>query len=98
MARHLSRVILAAVCAGAVGTASADEGFRCGSKLIELGMTRSQVLQYCGAPAAESEEVQDVRSGGRVVGKTTVYRWTYSSYSSIRVLVFDQDKLTAIKN
>jgi hypothetical protein len=42
-------------------------------------------------------DVQDVRSGNRVVGTTEVHRWTYESYSGTRVLVFDQDKLRSIE-
>lgn len=84
-------------CIATVGTAAADDGFRCGSKLIETGMTQADVLNYCGAPTSQSEEVMPVRSGQRVVGTTTSYRWTYSSYSATHVLVFDQDKLVAIE-
>lgn len=87
------------VLAGTVafGTAPADESFRCGSKLIGVGMTQSEVLAHCGEPTARSMEEQDVRSGNRIVGKTTLYRWTYESYSATRTLVFDQDRLTSIE-
>ncbi len=81
----------------AVWPALADEAFRCGSRLIEAGMSQAEVLQLCGAPTAKTVEVQDVRSGNRVVGKTQVQRWTYASYSVTRVLVFDQDTLKAIE-
>ena len=85
------------LCALSSTAVCADEGFRCGNRLIEPGMTRAQVIEACGEPAAKADEVQDVRSGGRVVGKTTVHRWTYSSYSRTRVLVFDQDTLKSIE-
>jgi hypothetical protein len=65
--------------------------------LIEPGLTRTEVLALCGEPTSKSFEVQDVRSGTRVVGKTEVQRWTYASYSTTRVLVFDQDTLKAIE-
>jgi Protein of unknown function (DUF2845) len=80
-----------------VGTAVADDSFRCGSHLIELGMTQAEVLDHCGGPTSKSVEEQDVRSGNRVVGKTPVHRWTYESYSATRVLVFDQDRLISIE-
>lgn len=56
-----------------------------------------EVLALCGEPTSKSVEVQDVRSGNQVVGKTEVQRWTYASYSTTRVLVFDQDTLKAIE-
>jgi hypothetical protein len=37
-----------------------------------------------------------VRSGNMVSGTTTESRWTYASYSSTRVLVFDADNLVSI--
>jgi hypothetical protein len=77
--------------------AAADDTFRRGNRLIEPGMTRSEVLSACGEPTSKTVEVQDVRSGTRVVGKTEVQRWTYESYSTTRVLVFDQDTLKAIE-
>jgi hypothetical protein len=60
-------------------------------------MTQAEVLGLCGEPTSTSVEVQDVRSGNQVVGKTEVQRWTYASYSTTRVLVFDQDTLKAIE-
>jgi len=80
-----------------LGVAVADDTFRCGNRLIEPGMTGPEVLELCGEPTSKSVEVQDVRSGTRVVGKTEVQRWTYASYSATRVLVFDQDTLKAIE-
>lgn len=84
-------------CTATVGTAAADDGFRCGSKIVVTGMTQAEVLNYCGAPTSQSEEVVPVRSANQVVGTTTSYRWTYSSFSATRVLVFDQDTLVAIE-
>lgn len=75
----------------------ADETFRCGGRLIEPGMTRTEVRALCGVPTREVEEVQDVRSAGRLVGKTTLHRWTYENYSQVRVLVFDQETLKSIE-
>ena len=84
-------------CLATVGTVAADEVFRCGSKIVEIGMTRAEVLNYCGAPTSQSEDVVPVRSANQVVGTTTSYRWMYASFSATRVLVFDQVKLVAIE-
>jgi len=86
-----------ALCVAAPLVAAADGTFRCGNRLIEPGMTQAEVLGLCGEPTSTSVEVQDVRSGNQVVGKTEVQRWTYASYSTTRVLVFDQDTLKAIE-
>lgn len=79
------------------GAARADEGFRCGGKIITTGMIQEEVLKYCGEPAEKGVEYQDVRSGNQVVGRTPMYRWTYKSYAATRVLVFDQDTLVKIE-
>ncbi len=81
----------------AAEVAVADDSFRCGSKIISVGMSQAEVVQYCGEPSSKAEDEQAVRSGNRQVGKTTVYRWTYTSYSRTRVLVFDQDRLVSIE-
>jgi len=93
----LSGWIIVLCVAVPMSMAVADDTFRCGNRLIEPGMTRSEVLSACGEPTSKTVEVQDVRSGTRVVGKTEVQRWTYASYSATRVLVFDQDTLKAIE-
>jgi hypothetical protein len=80
------------------GTAgAADPTFRCGSKLITVGMTQGQVLAYCGEPTSRSVQVEDVRSGNQVVGRTDLHTWVYESYSATRVLKFDQFKLMSIE-
>ncbi len=79
------------------GAGLADETFRCGGRLVEAGMSRAAVRGLCGEPTSKAVEVQDVRSGVQVVGKTTIERWTYASYSATRVLVFDQDTLKTIE-
>lgn len=93
----LGRIVTVIVCGASFGTAMADDMFRCGSKLIDIGMTQAEVLQYCGEPASKDVEDYDIRSAKQVVGRTAVWRWTYQIAGRTRVLVFDQDKLTAIK-
>jgi hypothetical protein len=80
-----------------LGAAVADDGFRCGSKIIVVGMTQAEVLESCGAPTSRTEEAVPVRSGPQVVGTTRMHQWTYSSFNSTRVLVFDADKLVSIQ-
>ncbi len=75
----------------------ADSAFRCGGQLVELGASQSEVLAQCGEPTSKSVTIEDVRSGNQVIGKTQKSRWTYASYGSTRVLVFDADKLVAIE-
>lgn len=91
---HLTIVAAGALTAFA---AHADATFRCGSELVKPGMTQQEILSRCGEPDTRTVEHQDVRSGNRVVGKTQVSHWTYSSYGSTRVLVFDQDRLIGIE-
>lgn len=97
MRTNLNRWMFALCVAAPIGMAVADDTFRCGNRLIEPGMTRAEVLKLCGEPTSKTVEVQDVRSGTRVVGKTEVQRWTYEAYSATRVLVFDKDALKAIE-
>ena len=97
MRSRLSQWVLALCAVVPLGVAVADDTFRCGNRLIEPGMTGPEVLAMCGEPTSKTVEVQDVRSGNQVVGKTEVQRWTYASYSTTRVLVFDRDTLKAIE-
>lgn len=97
MRMRLSRWMFLLCAALPMSMAVADDTFRCGNRLIEPGMTRTEVLAMCGEPTSKTVEVQDVRSGNQVVGKTEVQRWTYASYSTTRVLVFDQDTSKAIE-
>ncbi len=89
--------VLAVIAGCFAATALADGPFHCGSKIIDVGMTRAAVLEYCGEPASKTTEIQEVRSGNnRILGTTEIQRWTYESYSATRVLVFVEDKLQSI--
>ncbi len=92
------RLLAISVLAVASVSVQADDGIRCGSKIIEIGMTQSEVMQYCGEPTSRDVSPQAVRSGNRMVGTTPMERWTYSDYSSTRVLTFDGDKLVSIED
>ena len=83
-----------------LGSAAAmGDTLRCGSKIVETGMTQAEIKKYCGKPSATEIEEHDVRSGNRVVGKTELHIWTYNrgSGQNAAVLEFDQDKLLSIK-
>jgi len=71
---------------------------RCGSKIVTTGMSMSEVTKYCGKASSTSVEVQDVRAGNRVVGKTEIHSWRYNRMSgqSAAILKFDQEKLMSI--
>jgi hypothetical protein len=77
--------------------ALAADSTRCESKVVTVGMTQAEILEYCGEPTAREVEEQPVRAGHIVTGTTTVERWTYESYSATRVFVFDQDRLVSIE-
>ena len=78
--------------------ASAEDTLRCGSKIVQTGMTMTEVKKYCGNPSSTSIEEQDVRAGPRVVGTTEIHTWRYDRASGQRtaVLEFDQEKLMSI--
>jgi hypothetical protein len=91
-----SRITAVLLC-GVAMAASAGDTFRCGSQLIQPGLSQTEVRAKCGEPTSQSVTTEDVRSGNQVVGKTQKARWTYAKYSSTTVLVFDGDRLVAIE-
>ena len=90
--------ILALVAFLLMGTSATAETLRCGSKIIDVGMTMDEVRKYCGKPSSTAVEEHDVRAGNRVVGKTQLNIWRYnrSSGQNAAVLEFDQEKLMSI--
>jgi hypothetical protein len=105
---RMSRRTTGAVCGAVALLASAlaadaafavdNRPFRCGSKIIYVGMTRGDVWNYCGEPTSKSTELREVRSDkNRVLGVTEIERWRYEAYSATRVLVFLDDKLQTIE-
>ncbi|MEJ2514358.1 MAG: DUF2845 domain-containing protein [Gammaproteobacteria bacterium] len=80
------------------GGVVADGAFRCGNKIIEVGMSVEEVRRHCGEPTSSRTEERAVHSGNRIVGKTEFHIWTYKpTTSSIpRILTFDQDRLVEI--
>jgi hypothetical protein len=81
------------------GNPAFAETLRCGSKIVDVGMSMDEVRKYCGNPSSTAVEEHDVRSGNRVVGKTELHIWRYnrSTGQNTAVLEFDQNKLMSIK-
>jgi len=79
-------------------TAAARDTLRCGSKIVNTGITMDEVRQMCGEPSSERTEEVPVRSGTRVTGMTEFHYWTYSRGSGQKpaTLTFDQDVLISI--
>ena len=98
MTRTHATVLALLLAAAPVAPMLADDSFVCGSKIIELGVTQAEVLAQCGEPSSKDVQEEAVRSGNRTVGVTQTSRWTYASYSSTRVLVFDGDRLIGIED
>ena len=96
MSNRLAPTLAALLLCAAAMPASADETFTCGGQIIQTGMSKAAVLAQCGEPTSKTETQMPVRSGNMVSGTTTESRWTYASYSSTRVLVFDADNLVSI--
>lgn len=97
VASNVARTLAPWLLAGLAVPALADDKLVCGSKIVERGATQAEVLAECGAPTSKDVQEEAVRSGNRKVGVTLTSRWTYASYSSTRVLVFDGDKLVDIQ-
>jgi hypothetical protein len=96
MLNHRLPALIALLLSAASLPALADETFVCGGQIIQPGMSQAAVLEQCGEPTSKTETQEPVRSGKTVSGMTTESRWTYASYSSTRVLVFDGDSLVSI--
>jgi hypothetical protein len=78
--------------------AAADDTLRCGSKIVRIGMTMTEVKKYCGNPSSTSIEEQAVHAGPRVVGTTQIHTWRYnrSTGQKTAALEFDLEKLKSI--
>ena len=92
-------ILTLALLAIAASPAIADDSLRCGSKIIRVGMSMSEVREHCGSPTSSSIEEQDVRSGNRVVGKTQMHVWMYDRGATQRnaILEFDQEQLVSLR-
>lgn len=74
-----------------------NESLRCGSKLVNPGMSIEEVRKYCGQPAEASSEERPVRSGNRVLGSYQADIWQYRrGTNSHAVLEFHDGVLKSI--
>jgi hypothetical protein len=49
-----SKLLWIILLAGMSGTAFANDSFRCGAKIVEMNMSRAEVLERCGPPTVET--------------------------------------------
>jgi hypothetical protein len=85
-------------------TASADDVMRCGTAIVDVGMTAGQVVAKCGEPTSKEVETAPVKrrtaSGGvTTTGTTSIERWTYDrGYGQFpALLTFEEGKLKSIE-
>ncbi len=62
--------------------ACGDEALRCGSWLVTLPVSQTELLQKCGEPDYRESTAEDVRAparggGSRAIGTTIIEKWTY---------------------
>jgi hypothetical protein len=90
--------IFAVLTITAAAAFASGESLRCGSKIVDIGMSMAQVEKFCGKPSSTRTEQHDVHAGNRVVGTTQLHNWTYdrASGQNAAVLEFDQEKLLSI--
>jgi len=86
---------LLAVCALAAfipGLARSDDTFRCGSYLVSMPLSVSELLQKCGQPSSKKSSTEDVRakvSGGgtQKIGTSANEVWRYDRPGSPPMIV-----------
>lgn len=99
-----ARWTLIALIALATAPASRADTLRCGSKLIEVGDTKGEVLAKCGEPDFVEDIEEPVRARNRnggtyVVGSSSKTIWTYRRAPGEfpAVLTFDGSTLKSIE-
>jgi len=99
-----ARSVVAIACVLAASTAYADDVMRCGTVIVDVGMTTGQVVAKCGEPVSKEVETAPVKrrtaSGGVMTsGTTSIERWTYDrGYGQFpALLTFEQGKLKSIE-
>lgn len=98
MRTTLSLLCVATVLLLTSGPAAARDTLRCGSKIVNTGITMDEVRKFCGEPTSIRVEEVPVRSGNRVTGTTEMHYWTYRRGNSQKpaTLLFDKDTLISI--
>ena len=98
MRMSLAMTCVAIILLLATGAATARDTLRCGSKIVNTGITMDEVRKFCGEPTSKRVEEVPVRSGNRVTGTTEMHYWTYRHGNGQKpaTLLFDQDTLVSI--
>lgn len=86
---------MVAICALAAiipSLARSDETFRCGSYLVSMPMSMSELLQKCGQPSSKKASTEDVRAkvsggGSQKIGTSATEVWRYDRPGSPAMLV-----------
>lgn len=94
----LPMICIATVLFLTAGPAAARDTLRCGSKIVNTGVTMDEVRKFCGEPSSERIEEVPVRSGNRVTGTTDMIYWTYRRGNGQKpaTLLFDKNVLVSI--
>lgn len=89
-------ILLLALVSSSTGLQAA---LRCGTKLVELGDTRSSVISHCGEPAGKEVITPELGANGRPPeGSVTVEYWRYGpNNGAYRYLKFIDGRLTQIE-
>ena len=69
--------------------ADAFYSFRCGTKLVRVGDTKTDILKKCGSPTLETP-------GRDATGGADVWTYNQGSGKTMRILRFTGPKVTAI--
>ena len=69
--------------------AEAFNSFRCGTKLVRVGDTKTGILKKCGSPTLKG-------SGRDATGGADVWVYNQGSGKTMRILTFTGTKVTAI--
>jgi hypothetical protein len=69
--------------------AEAFYSFRCGTKLVRVGDTKTDILQKCGSPTLKTP-------GRDATGGADVWTYNQGSGKTMRILRFTGPKVTAI--
>jgi len=89
-------VLVSFCCLAASGATRADSTYTCGSKIIMIGSTQSDVLQHCGEPTSKINDNDAMREGKYYVGTSSIEHWKYTSGAVTTVVDFDQGVVTEI--
>jgi hypothetical protein len=67
--------------------AFAEDGLRCGSRLVTVGESEAEVAGKCGEPTTRNRQPVYSRRGA-VIGFIDVWTYDFGPYDFVRVLTF----------